>query len=78
MDHKKREISNRFLRMETVPEVEIPFRTSLMRKQISRLPFVNILEGKIRTNRFDVKQQTRITTAINILLVQQDTPIATF
>lgn len=40
-------------------------------------PLVNILEGKIYTNRFHVKQQTRIITAINILLVQQDIHIAT-
>lgn len=70
MDHKKRKISNRLPRMKAEPiRATIPNELNA-EKNITAL-LVNILEGKIHTNRFQVKQQTRIITVMNILLVNR-------
>lgn len=71
MNHEKRKFSNRFPQMKA-EQARVIIPNELNAEINITALLVNILEGKIHTNRFHVKQQTRIITAMNILLVQQD------
>lgn len=71
MNHEKRKFSNRFPQMKA-KQARVTIPNELNAEINITALLVNILEGKIHTNRFHVKQQTRIITAMNILLVQQD------